>query len=42
MPFPNANTDQSIQCLALAKSVKLINIGTDLSPQQKKSLASIV
>ena len=38
MPFPNANTNQSIQCPALVKSEKLINTVTGLSPQQNKCL----
>lgn len=41
MPFPNANIHQSIQSLALAKSVKLINVVRGLSLQQNKCLASV-
>lgn len=42
MPFPNANTHQSIQRPALAKPVKPINIVMGLSLQQNKHLASVV
>lgn len=42
MPFPNANTNQSVQHPALARLVKLINIAMGLSLQQNKCLVSVV